>query len=97
MLYRSIGGGTGSGFGSLLLERLSSDYGKKQRIEFAVLPSLNIDETTVESYNTVFSAHQMLEYSDCSIMFNNNAISDICRTNLGLDRCTHTNVNRIIA
>ncbi len=39
MIFHSFGGGTGAGFGSLLLERLSVDYGKKSRIEFAVYPS----------------------------------------------------------
>jgi len=29
MVFHSFGGGTGAGFGSLLLERLSIDYGKK--------------------------------------------------------------------
>jgi len=39
MIFHSFGGGTGSGFGSLLLNRLSIDYGKKTKIEFAVYPS----------------------------------------------------------
>merc|ERR1719197_2473834 len=30
------GGGTGSGLGSLLLERLSVDYGKKSKLGFTV-------------------------------------------------------------
>merc|ERR1719253_1931050 len=29
MVFNAVGGGTGSGLGSLLLERLSVDYGKK--------------------------------------------------------------------
>lgn len=33
------GGGTGSGFGALLLERLSSDYGKKSKLAFSVYPA----------------------------------------------------------
>ncbi|CAL8340027.1 unnamed protein product [Boreogadus saida] len=35
----SFGGGTGSGFTSLLMERLSVDYGKKSKLEFAVYPA----------------------------------------------------------
>lgn len=37
-VFHSFGGGTGSGFGALLLERLSTDYGKKSKLEFAVYP-----------------------------------------------------------
>lgn len=35
----SFGGGTGSGFSSLLMERLSVDYGKKSKLEFAIYPA----------------------------------------------------------
>merc|ERR1712130_972002 len=34
----SFGGGTGSGFTSLLMERLSVDYGKKSKLEFCIYP-----------------------------------------------------------
>ena len=39
LLFHSFGGGTGSGFTSLLMERLSVDYGKKSKLEFAVYPA----------------------------------------------------------
>jgi hypothetical protein len=32
MVFNVVGGGTGSGLGSLLLERLSVDYGKKSKL-----------------------------------------------------------------
>jgi tubulin alpha len=34
-----VGGGTGSGLGALLLERLSVDYGKKSKLGFTIYPS----------------------------------------------------------
>jgi len=39
MVFHAVGGGTGSGLGSLLLERLSVDYGKKSKLGFTVYPS----------------------------------------------------------
>ena len=39
LIFHSFGGGTGSGFASLLMERLSVDYGKKSKLEFAVYPA----------------------------------------------------------
>eukprot|EP00601_Ochromonadales_sp_CCMP2298_P035308 CAMPEP_0173369124 /NCGR_PEP_ID=MMETSP1144-20121109/25885_1 /TAXON_ID=483371 /ORGANISM="non described non described, Strain CCMP2298" /LENGTH=171 /DNA_ID=CAMNT_0014320387 /DNA_START=145 /DNA_END=656 /DNA_ORIENTATION=+ len=36
MIFHATGGGTGSGFGSLLLERLSVDYGRKSKLSFTV-------------------------------------------------------------
>jgi tubulin alpha len=42
MIFKALGGGTGSGLGSLLLERLSVDYGKKSKIGFNIYPSPQI-------------------------------------------------------
>ena len=39
LVFHSFGGGTGSGFTSLLMERLSVDYGKKSKLEFAIYPA----------------------------------------------------------
>ncbi|KAH8027203.1 hypothetical protein HPB51_003645 [Rhipicephalus microplus] len=36
LVFHSFGGGTGSGFTSLLMERLSGDYGKKSKLEFSI-------------------------------------------------------------
>ena len=39
IVFHSYGGGTGSGFTSLLMERLSMDFGKKSKLEFAIYPA----------------------------------------------------------
>merc|ERR1711991_1291039 len=39
LMFHAFGGGTGSGFGSLLMERLSVDYGKKSKLEFTIYPA----------------------------------------------------------
>jgi tubulin alpha len=39
LVFHSFGGGTGSGFTSLLMERLSVDFGKKSKLEFSVYPA----------------------------------------------------------
>ena len=39
VVFHSFGGGTGSGFGSLLMERLSIEYGKKAKLGFSIYPS----------------------------------------------------------
>ena len=39
MIHNSVGGGTGGGFGSLLLERLSEEYEKKIKVTVNIFPS----------------------------------------------------------
>jgi tubulin alpha len=67
-VFHSFGGGTGSGFGALLLERLSTDYGKKSKLEFCVYPAPQLSSSVVEPYNSVLTTHTTLEHSDCSFM-----------------------------
>jgi tubulin alpha len=67
-VFHSFGGGTGSGFGALLLERLSTDYGKKSKLEFCVYPAPQMSSSIVEPYNSVLTTHTTLEHSDCSFM-----------------------------
>jgi len=54
MVFNSVGGGTGSGLGSLLLERLSVDYGKKSKLE---LPSTHPPKSQLPLLN-----HTTLSY-----------------------------------
>lgn len=47
ILFHSVGGGSGSGLGSLLLERLSVDYGRKSKMAFSIYPSPQISTALV--------------------------------------------------
>merc|ERR1719453_1744038 len=64
MIFHSTGGGCGSGFGSLLLERLSVDYGRKSKLSFTVTPAPQVATAVVEPYNHVLSSHSLLEHTD---------------------------------
>ncbi|ESO82085.1 hypothetical protein LOTGIDRAFT_198277 [Lottia gigantea] len=96
LIFHSFGGGTGSGFTSLLMERLSVDYGKKTKLEVAVYPSPSLATAVVEPYNSILTTHVTLEHSDCAFMVDNEALFDICKSNLNIERPTYTNLNRII-
>jgi tubulin alpha len=79
LIFHSVGGGTGSGFASLLLEHLSNDYPKKAKLDFCVYPSPHVATSVVEPYNSVLSTHALLEHTDVAFLLDNEAIYDICR------------------
>jgi len=64
LIFHSFGGGTGSGFASLLMERLSVDYGKKSKLEFAIYPApqVSILEIIIHINYNLF-----LTYKTCNI------------------------------
>merc|ERR1712193_332984 len=96
MVFNACGGGTGSGLGCLLLERLSVDYGKKSKISFTVWSCPQVSTAVVEPYNTVLCVHSLLEHTDVTNQVDNEALYDICRRNLDIERPTYTNLNRIL-
>ncbi|KAM6216217.1 tubulin alpha chain-like 3 [Rhynchocyon petersi] len=97
LTFRSFGGGTGSGFTSLLMEQLAAEYSRETKLEFSVYPAPRISTTVVEPYNSVLTTHSTIEYSDCVFMVDNEAIYDICHRKLGVERPSYTNINRLIS
>merc|ERR1719291_221724 len=60
LAFNAVGGGTGSGLGALLLERLSVDYGRKSKLSFTINPAPQVSTAVVEPYNCVLSTHSLL-------------------------------------
>lgn len=61
-----------------------------------VLFYIQVSTAVVEPYNSILTTHTTLEHSDCAFMVDNEAIYDICRRNLDIDRPSYTNLNRLI-
>ena len=97
IVFHAFGGGTGSGFTSLLMDRVCVDYSKKSKLEFVIYPAPDMAPAIVEPYNAILTTHTSLELTDVSFLVDNEAIYDICKSKLTVDRPTYTNLNRIIA
>merc|ERR1711993_42470 len=97
LVFSSVGGGTGSGLGALLLERLSVDYGKKPKLGFTVYPAPQVSTAVVEPYNSVLSTHALLEHTDVCIILDNEAVYDICQKNLNISCPSYSHLNKLIA
>ncbi|XP_030071905.1 tubulin alpha-1B chain isoform X2 [Microcaecilia unicolor] len=97
LVFNSFGGGTGSGFTSLLLEQFSKTYPKQSKLQFSVYPAPRISTAVVEPYNAVLTTHTTLEHSDCVFMVDNEAIYEICKRNLDIERPLYVNLNQLMA
>lgn len=90
MIY-SLGGGTGSGLGSRILEEIKDNYGGSYIYNAVVLPS-KLGESTLQHYNCLFSFAKLQDFSDTVIYFQNDKISNYLSYALG-KRSTETLVN----
>ena len=66
---------------------------KKQGLDFNFCTSNII----VEPYNVILSHNALIEYLDVSIILNNEAIYDICRSQLDINTSNYNNLNRLIS
>lgn len=98
IIIHGVGGGTGSGFSSLLMKRLKEDYDKKTIMTFSVFPRFNDSFTPIVApYNSVLATSSLLEHSDIAFIIDNEAVYNISRRILDIERPTYTNLNRLIA
>ncbi|KAL1925620.1 uncharacterized protein VTP21DRAFT_503 [Calcarisporiella thermophila] len=98
MLLHSIAGGTGSGLGSFLLERLNDRYPKKLIQTYSVFP--NNEETSdvvVQPYNSILSLKRLTTNADCVIVLDNAALNRIAADRLHIQNPTFTQTNQLVS
>ncbi|KAJ3876882.1 beta-tubulin 2 [Lentinula edodes] len=96
-LIHSLGGGTGSGMGSLLLSKLREEYPDRMLATFSILPSPKVSETVVEPYNAMLSVHQLLDTSDLTICIDNEALYNITSGTLKIKSPAFPDLNELVA
>jgi len=99
VMYNAVGGGTGSGLSTVLLDKISEDWGsKKAKVAYTVFPSEKASAACVEPYNSVFSTGALVEYCDSVVMLDNEAIYGLCRNKLNLKKnLQYSHLNQIIS
>jgi len=97
IIHHAVGGGTGSGLGALILERIAVDYRKKSKIGFEIYPAPKISTCIVEPYNSMLCTHWLLDHTEVSIILDNEAIYGISQKQLDIDRPSYGDLNIIIS
>jgi len=96
-LTQSIGGGTGSGMGTLLLLKIRDNYPDRITATFSVYPSPKVSDVVVEPYNATLSIHQLLENSDETFVIDNEALFSISHNVLKQKEPKYADLNWVIS
>jgi len=96
-LTQSIGGGTGSGMGTLLLLKIRDNYPDRITATFSVYPSPKVSDVVVEPYNATLSIHQLLENSDQTFVIDNEALFSISHNVLKQKEPKYADLNWVIS
>ncbi|XP_050074661.1 tubulin beta chain-like isoform X2 [Anopheles maculipalpis] len=96
-LAHSLGGGTGSGMGTLLISKIREEYPDRIMNTFSVVPSPKVSDVVLEPYNATLSMHQLIEASDQTNCIDNEALYDICFRTLRIFNPTYPDLNHLIS
>jgi tubulin gamma len=98
MLLHSIAGGTGSGIGSFLLEKLNDRFPKKLNT-YSVFPVSNhqVSDVVVQPYNSILTLKRLALYADSVVVIDNGALNRIAADTLNLQSPTFAQTNQLVS
>lgn len=97
-LLHSIAGGTGSGLGSFLLERLNDRYPKKIIQTYSVFPnSQSVSDVVVQPYNSLLALKRLTLNADSVVVLDNAALAHIAADRLHTQNPTFHQQNQLVS
>ncbi|KAK6839897.1 tubulin/FtsZ family protein [Apiospora arundinis] len=99
MLLHSIAGGTGSGLGSFLLERMNDRFPKKIIQTYSVFPDTTAagDNVVVHPYNSILAMRRLTQNADSVVVLDNGALSSIAADRLHVQEPSFQQTNQLVS
>jgi tubulin gamma len=94
MLMHSIAGGTGSGLGSFVLERLNDKFPKKLIQTYSVFP--NDGDVVVQPYNSLLTLKRLADHADSVVVLDNAALTRISADRLHVQTPSFDQTNQLV-
>ncbi|OAG29223.1 tubulin gamma [Nematocida displodere] len=96
ILFHSVGGGTGSGLGSFLLEEIKERMPKKSITTVSIFPNNEeMSDAVVQPYNSVLTMNRLKECADGVIAMDNGALARAVGDSLKVSSPTFSHTNRL--
>ena len=97
MLMHSIAGGTGSGLGSYLLERLNDKFPKKLIQTYSVFPNHQEPDVVVQPYNSLLTLKRLTNNADSVVVLDNAALARIAADRLRVQDPSFDQTNQLVS
>merc|ERR1711962_323227 len=98
VLCHSIAGGTGSGMGSYMLERINDRYPKKLIQTYSVFPQQeDISDVVVQPYNSILTLKRLTQNADCVVVLDNTALNRIASERLHIENPSFAQINQLVS
>jgi tubulin gamma len=103
VMTHSIAGGTGSGMGSFLLERIHDRFPKKLIQTYSVFPQTSskdggdVSDVVVQPYNSLLTMKRLTLHADCVVVLDNTALNRIVSDQLHVSQPTVEQMNGLVS
>lgn len=97
MLMHSIAGGTGSGLGSFVLERLNDRFPKKLIQTYSVFPNTAEPDVVVQPYNSLLTLRRLVDHADSVVVLDNGALARIAADRLHIQNPSFDQTNQLVS
>lgn len=107
VLAHSIAGGTGSGMGSYVLEKLADRYPKKLVQTYSVFPNqendgdtlggVGVSDVVVQPYNSLLTLKRLTQAADCVVVLDNTALNRIATDRLHITNPSFSQINELVS
>jgi len=99
MFCHSVAGGTGSGLGSYLLERVNDRYPKKLIQTYSVFPnqSDSSSDVVVQPYNSILTMKRLVQNADAVVVLDNTALGKIAVERMHVASPTFEQINHLVS
>lgn len=97
MLMHSIAGGTGSGLGSFILERLNDKFPKKLIQTYSVFPNAQEGDVVVQPYNSLLTLKRLINHADSVVVLDNGALARISADRLHVQTPSFDQTNQLVS
>ncbi|MCJ1349263.1 gamma-tubulin [Peltigera leucophlebia] len=98
MILHSIAGGTGSGLGSYILERMNDRFPKKLIQTYSVFPDTQGGgDVVVHPYNSLLAMRRLTQNTDSVVVLDNGALSRIAADRLHVQEPSFQQTNQLVS
>ncbi|KAK2794828.1 Tubulin gamma-1 chain [Onygenales sp. PD_10] len=97
MMLHSIAGGTGSGLGSFILERMNDRFPKKLIQTYSVFPDTQDPDVVVHPYNSLLAMRRLTQNADSVVVVDNGALSRIAADRLHVQEPSFQQTNQLVS
>ncbi|TKR77655.1 hypothetical protein L596_018585 [Steinernema carpocapsae] len=98
IVSHSVAGGTGSGLGSYMLEKLREKFPKNMLQTYSVFPNQNeMSDVVVQPYNSVLTLERLIENPDSVIILDNEALQRLAIDKMHIANPDFSKINSLVS